>query len=311
MKKVLVTGGAGFIGSHTVDMLLGNEIPVRVLDNFSSGHRSNLPESHPLLEIVTGDITNQQTVTESMQGVSHCLHLAAQVSVVASFEDPVHSALQNIIGFVNIITAAQNEDIDRLVYASSAAIYGQPTEIPLPEDAAKVQLSPYGLEKQVDEEYADLFARVHGLSSLGQRYFNVYGPRQDPKSPYAGVIALFVDRIIEGRDVTVYGDGHQTRDFIYVEDVARANLAALEDKLSGACNVGTGQQLTLLELIEVLAKIIGEAPGVRHEPPREGDIRHSLANVERMNRELGIKAKISMEDGLRSLIEYSNPTDMP
>ena len=309
MKKVLVTGGAGFIGSHTVDMLLGNGVPVRVLDNFSSGHRSNLPGSHPLLEIVTGDITSQETVTKSMKGVSHCLHLAAQVSVVASFEDPVHSALQNINGFVNIITASQNEGIERLVYASSAAIYGQPTEIPLPEDAAKVQLSPYGLEKQVNEEYADLFARVHGLSSLGQRYFNVYGPRQDPKSPYAGVIALFVDRIVEGREVSVYGDGQQTRDFVYVEDVARANLAALENDLSGACNVGTGQQLTLLELIEVLAKITGETPGVIHEPPREGDIRHSLANVERMKRELGIKAEISMEDGLRTLIEYSNPTN--
>ena len=311
MKKVLVTGGAGFIGSHTVDMLLGNEIPVRVLDNFASGHRSNLPGSHPLLEIVTGDITNRETVTESMAGVSHCLHLAAQVSVVASFEDPEHSALQNIIGFVNIITAAQNEGIERLVYASSAAIYGQPTEIPLPEDAAKVQLSPYGLEKQVNEEYADLFARVHGLSSLGQRYFNVYGPRQDPKSPYAGVIALFVDCIVGGREVTVYGDGQQTRDFVYVEDVARANLAALENDSSGACNVGTGQQLTLLELIEVLAKITGETPGVVHESPREGDIRDSLANVERMNQELGITARISMEDGLRALIEYSNPADQP
>ena len=309
MKKVLVTGGAGFIGSHTVDLLLGKEIPVRVLDNFSSGHRSNLPGSHPLLEIVTGDITNQQTVTESIGGVSHCLHLAAQVSVIASFENPVHSAMQNIIGFVNIITAAQNEGIERLVYASSAAIYGQPSEIPLPEDAAKAQLSPYGLEKQVDEEYADFFARVHGLSSLGQRYFNVYGPRQDPKSPYAGVIALFVDRIIEGRDVTVYGDGYQTRDFIYVEDVARTNLAALQGDLSGACNVGTGHQSTLLDLVDVLAKITGKFPEVDHEPPREGDIRHSLANVDRMNRELGIKAKISMEDGLRALIEYSNPTN--
>ena len=309
MNKVLVTGGAGFIGSHTVDMLLGNETPVRVLDNFSSGHRSNLPGSHPLLEIVTGDITNQETVTESMEGVSHCLHLAAQVSVVASFEDPVHSAMQNIMGFVNVITAAQNQGIERLVYASSAAIYGQPSEIPLPENAAKVQLSPYGLEKQVDEEYADLFARVHGLSSLGQRYFNVYGPRQDPRSPYAGVIALFVDRTIEGQDITVYGDGHQTRDFIYVEDVARANLAALEGDVSGACNVGTGLQSTLLDLIDVLARITGATPGIIHEPPREGDIRHSLANVERMNQELGVRAQTSMEDGLRALIEYSNPAN--
>jgi UDP-glucose 4-epimerase len=306
MKKVLVTGGAGFIGSHTVDMLLENEISVRVLDNFSSGHRSNLPESHPLLEVVVGDITNQATVSEAMSEVSHCLHLAAQVSVVASFEDPVHSAMQNIIGFVNIITEAQNQGVERLVYASSAAIYGQPSEIPLPEEAEKSQLSPYGLEKQVDEEYADLFARVHGFSSLGQRYFNVYGPRQDPKSPYAGVIALFVDRITDGKGITVYGDGHQTRDFIYVQDVARANLAALQGNLYGACNIGTGAQSTLLDLIEVLSKITGTTSDVSHELAREGDIKHSLANVTKMNQQLGVKAQTSIEEGLKALLDHSN-----
>jgi len=306
MKKVLVTGGAGFIGSHTVDMLLENEISVRVLDNFSSGHRSNLPESHPLLEVVVGDITNRATVSEAMSDVSHCLHLAAQVSVVASFEDPAHSAMQNIIGFVNIITGAQNQGVERLVYASSAAIYGQPSEIPLPEQAEKSQLSPYGLEKQVDEEYADLFTRVYGFSSLGQRYFNVYGPRQDPKSPYAGVIALFVDRIVDGKGITVYGDGYQTRDFIYVQDVARANLAALQSDLTGACNVGTGAQSTLLDLIEVLSKIAGTSSEVSHEPAREGDIKHSLASVTRMNQQLGVKAQTSMKDGLQALLDYSN-----
>jgi len=306
MKKVLVTGGAGFIGSHTVDRLLEKEISVRVLDNFSSGHRSNLPESHPLLEVVAGDITNQATVNEAMHEVSHCLHLAAQVSVVASFEDPAHSAMQNIIGFVNIITEAHNHGVERLVYASSAAIYGQPSEIPLGEEAEKLQLSPYGLEKQVDEEYADLFARIHGFSALGQRYFNVYGPRQDPKSPYAGVIALFVDRIVDGKGITVYGDGYQTRDFIYVQDVARANLAALQGDLSGACNIGTGAQSTLLDLIEVLSDITGKTSEVSHEPAREGDIKHSLANVTRMNQQLGVKAETSMKDGLQALLDYSN-----
>ena len=305
MKTVLVTGGAGFIGSHTVDMLLENGVSVRVLDNLSSGHRSNLPESHPLLEVVIGDITSQATVNEAMHDVSHCLHLAAQVSVVASFEDPLHSAMQNIIGFVNIITEAQNHGVERLVYASSAAIYGQPSVIPLPEEAEKLQLSPYGLEKQVDEEYADLFARVHGLSSLGQRYFNVYGPRQDPKSPYAGVIALFVDRIADGNGITVYGDGYQTRDFIFVHDVARANLAALQGNLTGACNIGTGAQSTLLDLIEVLSKITGTSSEVSHEPARDGDIKHSLAKVSKMNQQLGVKAETSIEDGLQALLDYS------
>lgn len=305
MKKVLVTGGAGFIGSHSVDLLLENNIPVRVLDNFSSGHRDNLDESHPLLEIVTGDIVDTQTVRQQMAGVSHCLHLAAQVSVVASLEDPVHSATQNIVGFVNVLSECQRQQVSRLVYASSAAVYGNPSQIPLVEDAEREQLSPYGLEKQVDEEYADLFNRLYGLSTLGQRFFNVFGPRQDPKSPYAGVIALFVDAIRDGRDISIFGDGLQTRDFIYVRDVARANLAALQGDLNGACNVGTGIQSTLLDLIAVLARIVGKTPTVHHEPEREGDIRDSLANVERLQRLLGVSAETDLETGLRALLDYS------
>ena len=306
MKKVLVTGGAGFIGSHTVDLLLAENIPVRVLDNLSSGHRSNLPVSHPELEFIEGDITNGDTVKEVMQGISHCLHLAAQVSVEASIEDPVNSAMQNIIGFVNILTAAQQVGVERMVFASSAAIYGEPSEIPLPEDTHKLQLSPYGLEKQINEEYADLFHRTSGFSSLGLRFFNVYGPRQDPKSPYAGVIALFVDRISRGESLSIYGDGKQTRDFIYVQDVARGILTALTSQLSGACNIATGRQITLLELIEVLSEMTGNPCEVSHKPAREGDIKHSLANVEKMNRVLGISAETSIEQGLSQLISSQN-----
>jgi UDP-glucose 4-epimerase len=305
MKKVLVTGGAGFIGSHTVELLLENNIPVRVLDNFSSGHRDNLDASNPLLEIVTGDIVDTDMVRHQLAGISHCLHLAAQVSVVASLEDPLHSATQNILGFVNVLNECQRQGIERLVYASSAAVYGNPSQIPLPEEAEREQLSPYGLEKQVNEEYADLFYRLHGLSSLGQRFFNVYGPRQDPKSPYAGVIALFVDAIHQGRDITIFGDGSQTRDFIFVKDVARANFTALQGDLIGACNVGTGEQSTLLDLIDVLARITGKHSTVRHEPERDGDIRHSLANVDRLQRLLGVSAETDLETGLRALLDYS------
>ena len=302
MKKVLVTGGAGFIGSHTVDLLLSENIPVRVLDNLSSGNRSNLPESHPLLEFVEGDIKNHDTVQEVMQGVSHCLHLAAQVSVEASLEDPLNSAMQNIIGFVNILNTAQNRGLERLVFASSAAIYGEPSEIPLPEDAQKLQLSPYGLEKQVNEEYADLYRRGFEFSSLGLRFFNVYGPRQDPKSPYAGVIALFVDRISQGKSLSIYGDGKQTRDFIYVKDVARAIVAALDSQCSGACNIATGRQITLLELVEILSDITGNQCDVSFKTARDGDIRHSLAIVKRMNQELGISTQTTIEQGLTQLI---------
>lgn len=303
MNKVLITGGAGFIGSHTADLLLKQGIPVRVLDNLSSGHRHNLPDSNPLLEFIEGDITDASTVSGAMKGVSHCLNLAAQVSVVASLEDPQFSAMQNIIGFVNVLIAAQKNNIEKLVYASSAAIYGEPSEIPLTEAASKAQLSPYGLEKQVNEEYADMYQRIFGIASLGQRYFNVYGPRQDPKSPYAGVIALFVDRIAQGADLTVYGDGLQTRDFIYVGDVARANVEALKSQVTGACNIATGKQTTLLDLIEVLSEIVGKTCKVTHVAPREGDIQHSLANPAKMNDDLGFTAETSIHQGLLKLIE--------
>ncbi len=303
MEKVLITGGAGFIGSHTTDLLLSKNISVRVLDNLSSGHRKNLPSFHPLLEFVEGDITDAATVDQAMKDVSHCLNLAAQVSVVASLEDPQFSAMQNIIGFVNVLVSAQRYEIEKLVYASSAAIYGEPSEIPLAEPAEKSQLSPYGLEKQVNEEYADLYQRIYGTKTLGQRYFNVYGPRQDPKSPYAGVIALFVDKIAQGAELTVFGDGLQTRDFIYVGDVAQANVAALQSKVTGACNIATGQQTTLLDLIEVLSNIAGKTCQVTHETPRDGDIQHSLANPAKMNLELGFTANTSIQQGLSRLIE--------
>ncbi len=304
MKKVLVTGGAGFIGSHTVDLLLEKNIPVRVLDNFSSGRRSNLDESNPLLEIVAGDILDPATVQEQLSGTSHCLHLAAMVSVAASLDDPVGSARQNIVGFVNVLSQCQKQGVERLVYASSAAVYGNPSQIPIPEDAGKSQLSPYGLEKRTNEEYADLFSRLYGLSTLGLRCFNVFGPRQDPASRYAGVIARFVDAITQNREITIFGDGKQTRDFIYVRDVARANVAALQGSLAGVCNIGTGIQSTLLDVIQLLSMITNGNPKVNHEPARDGDIRHSLASIERMNRDLQVDAPTDMEEGLRALVEH-------
>ena len=302
----MITGGAGFIGSHTTDLLLSQGVAVRILDNLSSGKLSNLPDHHPLLEFIEGDITDSDAVSNAMKGVSHCINLAAQVSVVASLENPEFSAMQNIIGFVNVLVAAQRNEIEKIVYASSAAIYGEPTEIPLSEGASKCQLSPYGLEKQVNEEYADMYQRIYGLKSLGQRYFNVFGPRQDPKSPYAGVIALFVDKISMGEPLTVFGDGFQTRDFVYVGDVARANVAALTSDATGACNIATGQQTTLLDLINVLSDITGNHCEVSHVEPREGDIQHSLANPVKMNSQLGMKAETNIRQGLINLIESSS-----
>ncbi len=302
MEKVLVTGGAGFIGSHTVDALLANGVSVRVLDALSSGKRANLPKTHPRLEFVEGDIRDPQAVGAAMGGVSHCLHLAAQVSVTRSLDDPRASAEHNVMGFITVLEAARAAGIKRFVYASSAAVYGDPAVLPLTEDVDLRPRSPYGLEKLIDERYADLYQRVHDLSAMGLRYFNVFGPRQDPKSPYAGVIALFAERIASNRPLPVFGDGRQTRDFIYVGDVARANVAALESERTGVCNVATGHSITLLELIDALARLRGAQPKIEFLPPRDGDIRCSAADASRLHRVLGVRARIRLDEGLWTLL---------
>jgi len=303
MEKVLIVGGAGFIGSHTADILMEQGVKVRVLDNLSSGHRTNLPASHPLMEFVEGDMRNAETVKDVMRGISHVVHLAAQVSVVASLEDPEFSAQQNIIGYLNVLDAAKNAGVKRMVYASSAAIYGEPPSLPLDEEMDVKQLSPYGLEKQVNEEYADLYYRLHGFSALGMRFFNVYGPRQDPKSPYAGVIALFMDRIKDNLPLTMNGDGEHTRDFIYVRDVARTNVEALGVDVQGACNVATGEKTSLNDLVNVLSDITGNKAEVTYGPEREGDIVHSLANPAKMNKQIGVVAEMDLKSGLTKLLE--------
>ncbi len=303
MQKVLIAGGAGFIGSHTADLLMEQGVHVRVLDNLTSGHRSNLPAEHPLLEFIEGDIRDADAVKEAMKGVSHVVHLAAQVSVVASLEDPEFSAQQNIIGFLNVLDAAKNVGVKRMVYASSAAIYGEPHVLPLTEDVPMKQLSPYGLEKKFNEDYADLYYRLYGVTSVGMRFFNVYGPRQDPKSPYAGVIALFMDRIKDQQPLVVNGDGLHTRDFIYIRDVARTNVSALGLIYQGACNVATGKKTSLLDLIEVLSEVTGNKANFTHGEFREGDIVHSLADTSRMNNELKVVAETGLKEGLGLLLE--------
>ncbi|RDH80796.1 MAG: hypothetical protein DIZ80_17385 [endosymbiont of Galathealinum brachiosum] len=303
MNKVLIAGGAGFIGSHTADLLMEKGIKVRILDNLTSGHRSNLPDEHPLMEFVEGDIRDADTVKEVMKGITHVVHLAAQVSVVASLEDPEFSAQQNIIGFLNVLDAAKNEGVKKMVYASSAAIYGEPHSLPLTEDVPMKQLSPYGLEKKFNEDYADLYYRLYDFNSVGMRFFNVYGPRQDPKSPYAGVIALFMDRIKDKQPFVVNGDGEHTRDFIYVRDVARTNVAALELTYHGAVNVATGKKTSLLDLIDVLSDVSGNDAEFTHGEPREGDIVHSLADPSRMNNELKVVAETELKEGLGKLLD--------
>lgn len=297
---VLVTGGAGFIGSHTAGCLLDAGHRVTVLDNLSSGKRENLPES-PQLRLVVGDISDPAAVAEAIEGCDRVLHLAAQVSVAASVEAPVPSCRDNIFGFVNVLDHARRKGITRMVYASSAAVYGQPAELPLNESSPTAPSSPYGLEKLVDDQYAALAKELYGMNMLGMRYFNVYGPKQDPSSPYSGVISLFVDRLRRGETLNVHGDGGQTRDFVYVGDVARINAAALAGDIDGVMNVGTGNSGTLLELIEVLGEIANTQPVVNHGPSRQGDIRHSATSVERLRQTLATFPFTPLREGLNEL----------
>lgn len=300
---VLVTGGAGFIGSHTVERLLELGIPVRCLDNLSSGKLSNLDLGNPLLEFVEGDVRDQPLVNRVMSGITHVVHLGAQVFVTASVEDPPASASHNIMGFVNVLDAARKAGVKRLVYASSAAVYGTPAELPLKETAPLAPLSPYGLEKRINEDYAVLFGKLFGCSSLGLRFFNVFGLRQDPSSPYSGVISRFVEQMIGRHPITLYGSGEQTRDFIYVSDVAGAIATALASRCTGVCNVGRGEPVSLLQLVDTLAEIAGYRPQVSRMPPRQGDIQHSFCDSGLLRKELGVIPAVGFAEGLKRLYD--------
>ncbi len=305
---VLVTGGAGFIGSHSVEQLLEAKIPVRILDNFSSGARENLP-NHPQLEIHEGDIRDEAAVHNAMKDITHVLHLAAQVSVQASVENPPESCLTNIGGFVNVLQASRTNSVQRMVYASSAAVYGRPVQLPLSEKVTAQPCSPYGLEKYVNDQYAALFAKEFELSLLGLRYFNVYGPRQDPQSPYAGVISKFIEMIAQHQPLVVYGDGAQTRDFIFVKDIAKANVQALQSDMGGVCNVATGNIHSLLELIDILSRCAKQSVDVVHQAVREGDIPFSQTEITRLQSLMPTDGFTDLSSGLTALLQSTSKTD--
>ena len=306
MKHVLITGGAGFIGSHSADTLLAQGFKVRVLDNFSNGKHANLNAgalATDQLTLVEGDVRDMASVDAAVAGVNAVLHLAAQVSVPRSVADPVESSTHNNAGFLNVLDAVRRHRIPRMVYASSAAVYGVPEALPLTEASAAKPQSPYGLEKFINDQYAALYRELYGVSSVGMRYFNVYGPRQDPQSPYAGVISKFAEGLETGRELRVFGDGSQTRDFIYVGDVARANSLALQADVTGVLNVGTGTSVTLLELIDAMKKAFDKPAVVSHEAAATGDIAHSATSPARLAQTLAWQPQTSFVQGLRALAE--------
>jgi nucleoside-diphosphate-sugar epimerase len=307
--RILVTGGAGFIGSHIVEYLLNQARYVRVLDNFSTGKMENL--THLLnnngLEIIKGDIRDFDILMTAMKGVKWVFHQAALVSVPLSIKQPQISFDNNTLGTFNIFEAARrNNSIARIVFASSAATYGDSKLLPLHENLPCIFLSPYALEKLYAEQLAALYYRLYEVSSVALRYFNVYGPRQDPKSQYSGAISKFIDNLMNGKEINIYGDGEQTRDFVYVNDVVRANVYAMKIAKKGAhiFNVATGRSVTINQLVNLLQKILNTHIEPKHQKPREGDIYHSQADVTKLYEQLGWCSKWNLEQGLTELYSW-------
>lgn len=302
VERILVTGGAGFIGSHTVSLLLREEKQVIVLDNLSSGKLDNLPLNHPNLEFVEGDVLEYPLVEDLLKNCDAVLHLAAIASVPQSIEHPIYSFQVNTQGFLHVLQAVyKSKQPIRLVYASSAAVYGDAKELPCRDDQAlaALPLSPYALQKLHAEDYAELYARLYGANSLGLRYFNVYGPGQDPNSSYSGVISRFIKAYNQDSELIIYGDGKQSRDFIHVSDVAIANLYALQSGYTGVLNIATGQSQSLLDLIAHIEAAGNKAAQLQFEPARTLDIYASYGTTELAEQQLGFRYSKSLAEGIR------------
>ncbi len=304
-SPVLITGGAGFIGSHLVDALLAKGYAVRVLDNLSTGKPTNLPLHNPQFELIEGDVADAALVARCMVGCRAVAHLAAVASVQASVDDPVSTHQSNFVGTLNVCEAMREQGVKRIVFASSAAVYGNNGEgLAIDEDTAKAPLTPYAADKLASEYYLDFYRRQHGLEPAVFRFFNIFGPRQDPSSPYSGVISIFTERAQQGLPISVFGDGEQTRDFVYVGDVVTVLLQALElpEVAVGATNVGLGQVTTLKQLLAEISAVLGGLPAVTYVAARPGDIRHSRANNQRLLSRYQFPPPTPMAVGLARLL---------
>lgn len=297
-KRVLVTGGAGFIGSHTVDALLAKKYAVEIIDNLSSGHRVNVPREVRLHEFSIQDHKKVEKVFAAFRP-DVVIHLAAQKNVRASVEDPMHDADVNILGTLNILQASVRQKVSRVVFASTGgAVYGDATVIPTPETYAPQPVSPYGISKRAVEYYLAYYYKQFGLKYSAMRYANVYGPRQDPHGE-AGVVAIFIQKLLRGQLVTINGTGRQTRDYVYVGDVAAANLAGLSTASVGMWNVGTGKEIDVNTLYAMIARSIGVRGIAKHGPAKAGEQKRSAVHVSKIKKELRWKPSVSLEQGLQ------------
>jgi UDP-glucose 4-epimerase len=306
----LVTGGAGFIGSHLVERLLRDHPAgqVRVLDDFSTGSLTNLPfaaAAGERLRVVRGDIRDLATVEGVVAGADVVFHQAAMRSVPRSVADPLGANLSNVNGTLHVLEAARRHGVRRVVYASSSSVYGDRPELPKREDQPPAPISPYAVSKAAGEQYAAVWRRLYGVETVGLRYFNVFGPRQDPASEYAAVIPRFILWGLRGEPLEVHGDGHQSRDFTYVDNVVEANcLAATAAEACGVFNVGCGERVSLLDIIGRLERLLGRPVRRRHTPARAGDVPHTLADVSQAKRVLGYTPLVGFDEGFQRTVDY-------
>jgi nucleoside-diphosphate-sugar epimerase len=305
-SKYLVTGGAGFIGSHLVENLVKQGHDVRVLDNFLTGKRENIAEFLDEIDLIEGDIRDLSTCMQAVEGVDFVLHQAALPSVPRSIEDPVLTNEINIRGTLNLLLASREQKIKKFVFASSSSVYGDDEILPKKEGVEGVPLSPYAVTKLVGEKYCQVFSRIFGLSTVSLRYFNIFGPRQDPASQYAAVIPLFITRIIQRERPVIFGDGEQSRDFTYVANIVEANRLAIgAPEISGEIiNAACGSKTTVNQLFEHIRQILHKDIDPIHQEPRPGDIRHSFADITKAQEVLKYEPKISLIQGLQETIRW-------
>jgi len=303
VKSALITGGAGFIGSNLADTLLADGVDVRILDDFSSGYRANL-ERVPTADVVEGSVTDPASVDAAMDGCDTVFHLAASVGNKRSIDDPLHDARVNVLGTLEVLEAMRRHDVRTIVTSSSAGIFGELKMLPIAEDHPIDPDSPYGTSKLASEKAVLVYAKLHGISGVALRYFNVYGPHQR-FDQYGNVIPIFVFGLLRNEPITIFGDGEQTRDFIHVDDVVQANIKAAQAGVSGAFNVASGSRVTINRLASMIGALVGGEPQIEHGSPRPGDVRHSLADIAAARSAFGFDPTVALDDGLAGYVAWA------
>jgi nucleoside-diphosphate-sugar epimerase len=304
--QLLVTGGGGFIGSHLVERLVRDGHKVRVLDNFTTGHRRNLDAVVEDIELVEGDMQSYERAHAAVRGCEIVLHQAAMPSVPRSVQDPLTSNASNVIGTLNVLLAARDSGVRRVVFASSSSVYGANPNLPKREDMPALPISPYAVAKLAGEGYCRSFTEVYGLETVALRYFNVFGPRQDPLSAYAAVVPNFITAALIGQRPVIYGDGEQSRDFTFIENVVEANLRAMtaEGVAGRAYNIACGERTSLNDLVATIGRVLDRQIEPRYAKPRAGDLRHSLADTRQAQEALGYRVNVNLEEGLARTAQH-------